>query len=224
MTLLIDDGTGAAWDVAVCAPGPLKVGPLCAVRERLAPFRLSCLAVKSPAVEHLISCGNLLFGPLDVSPDAPEPTAGAMAGWRLLEHLAHYYWALGHGNLPLTHLTIENLEAFLHPRQQAGLVLVLARAVRDGLRVVVTTSSLTVLYAVNNLVQAARLGERHVEGVPLPEVRLPVEKVAAYACARGIDPVDLVHQDTGFIAEATLGEVSAHLQDEMSLICRYLPS
>jgi hypothetical protein len=112
---------------------------------------------------------------------------------------------------------VEEPEIHLHPRAEVAVAEILAYLVNRGLRVVVTTHSLTTLYAINNLSQAGRL-KAHTKGVnlPAPHVRLPPASVAAYRFGDG-PPVSLVNEH-GFINESALGDVAADLGGQMNAI------
>ena len=91
-------------------------------------------------------------------------------------------------------LIIEEPEAHLHPRSQAALAKYLARLVRLGLRVVLSTQSPFVLDKLSNLIQAgsvaarqagppAKNGPRHDPNIGLGDY-LDAAEVAAYAFER----------------------------------------
>jgi hypothetical protein len=113
---------------------------------------------------------------------------------------------------------VEEPEIHLHPEAQVAVVEILAYLVNNGFRVVLTTHSLTVLYALNNLIMASALkSKRRREGLP-PEVAwLAPNMVAAYAFGGGT-PKSLVDQKTGFISEADLGKVAEQLNETMNRI------
>lgn len=115
---------------------------------------------------------------------------------------------------------VEEPEIHLHPAAQVAVVEVLAFLVCHGFRVVLTTHSLTVLYALNNLIQASRLADTPIEGVPPPEIRLDVQQVAAYVLRAGEAPQDIVDRGAGFIDEVELARVSEDLGDELNRIGR----
>jgi hypothetical protein len=112
---------------------------------------------------------------------------------------------------------VEEPEIHLHPDAQRAIVEVLAVMVRAGFRVVVTTHSLTILYTLNNLVLASDLPRKTTGDVPLPNVRLSKDDVAAYGFGDGA-PADLVDRETGFVDERRLGWVSEKLSDQMNRI------
>ncbi|MCC6552169.1 MAG: AAA family ATPase [Polyangiaceae bacterium] len=108
-------------------------------------------------------------------------------------------------------LFVEEPEINLHPGAQVDMVLILALLVRLGFRVVITTHSLNVIYALNNLMQASRLGEHAEEGLPEPAMRLAPGDVSVYAFVTGQHPRQLVDIDAKFIDERALGEVAEDL-------------
>ena len=115
-------------------------------------------------------------------------------------------------------LFVEEPEIHLHPAAQAEMVKVLALLARHGFRVVMTTHSLTVIYALNNLMQAAQLGDQVMEkDLPEPDTRLAAHDVAVYAFT-GNQPRSLVDEETGFIDERELGEVGEHLAASLNRI------
>ncbi|MEA3310374.1 MAG: AAA family ATPase [Chloroflexota bacterium] len=79
-------------------------------------------------------------------------------------------------------LHIEEPESHLHPSAQAMMIKILAFLVNHGFRIVVTTHSLDVLYALNNLIAAEERLPKNLrdERVPSPEIRLSPEQVGAY--------------------------------------------
>src|SRR5229473_2011005 len=115
-------------------------------------------------------------------------------------------------------LFVEEPEIHLHPEAQVGVVRLLARMVNLGFRVVVTTHSLDVLYAVNNLVQAGSLTEHNGPNLPATDVRLKREQVSVYRFRQGLSPESLVDEETGFISESELGRVSQSLAEEYNRI------
>ena len=77
---------------------------------------------------------------------------------------------------------IEEPEIHLHPAAQRAMMQILAYLANQGIEVLLTTHSLTMLYELNNLVTAAHmLPDKLDDGrVPRPEFRIPAHKVAAY--------------------------------------------
>lgn len=117
-----------------------------------------------------------------------------------------------------TTLYVEEPEMHLHPAAQRAMVEILAYLVNQGFRVVLTTHSLTVVYALNNLALATALPMQVKEGVPRSELRLEPDKIAALLCERDGTVRELVDRRTGFISESELGQVSEELSAEMNTI------
>ncbi len=114
-------------------------------------------------------------------------------------------------------LYVEEPEIHLHPSAQQAVVEVLAFLVRQGFRVVLTTHSLTVLYTLNNLLLAGKLGPKElVDEVPL-NVRLKATDVAAYHVTEGGTVESLLGAE-GVIDESALGAVADDLSMQMNRI------
>jgi hypothetical protein len=123
-----------------------------------------------------------------------------------------------------TTIYVEEPEIHLHPAAQCVVIQILSMLVRHGFRVVLTTHSLTVLYTINNLVQAGRLpGRTMPRDLPSPLMRLAPNDVEAYLFRRDGSVRSLVNRDNGFIDEAELGQVSGDLQDQLNKISSLLP-
>ncbi|MFH0902815.1 MAG: AAA family ATPase [Pseudomonadota bacterium] len=110
-------------------------------------------------------------------------------------------------------LYLEEPEIHLHPEAERLVVEMLATLVRAGFRVVVTTHSLTVLYAVNNLLLRTKL--REIDSTD--GLYLEPQEVAAYHLQNGIAK-DLLEENPDFIDESALGTVADDLQGEMNRI------
>lgn len=115
-------------------------------------------------------------------------------------------------------LFVEEPEIHLHPQSQRDMVKMLALMVNRGFRVVVTTHSLTVLYTLNNLIQASLVKAGNVEGVPEPEFRLNPAQVSVYAFEKDAIPRQLVDVEKAFIDERELGAVAEDLSAELNRI------
>jgi hypothetical protein len=119
---------------------------------------------------------------------------------------------------------VEEPEIHLHPEAQVAMVKILAYLVNHGFRVLVTTHSMTVLYALNNLIVASALPEGYTEpGIPEPEMRLKPGKVGAYFFREDGVVVDLVDKALGVISEAELAEVGESLVVEANRIDYLIP-
>lgn len=155
--------------------------------------------------------------------DLDMASSGQRANWSIF-YLASALFALRSRRDVAQELTlfVEEPEVHLHPAAQVAVAEVLAFLVRQGFRVVLSTHSLTVVYALNNLLQAHRLGTKDVEGTPEAGLRLNPADVAVYAFGGGA-PRSLLDSSTGFIDETALGSVSEELAAEMNTIGSHLP-
>ena len=80
-------------------------------------------------------------------------------------------------------LIVEEPEASLHPEAQAELVLLLARMVRAGIRVIITTHSDWILEQFANLLRMSDLEEDEREGLPGADAVLTREQFGAWLFA-----------------------------------------
>ena len=119
-------------------------------------------------------------------------------------------------------LLIEEPEISLHPASQWAVMKLLALLVNSGFRVVLTTHSLTIVYALNNLLQAALI-KQEGERIPEPDLRLDERDVAVYAFHEGEKPRRLIDRRRAFIDEAELGRVDEQLSAELSRVSALLP-
>lgn len=112
-------------------------------------------------------------------------------------------------------LYLEEPEISLHPSAVWDVVRIVALLVNAGFRAVITTHSLTIIYALNNLLQASRVnGSQH--GVPPPEMRLKATDIAVWSFETGKGPRDLVDRKAAFIDESALGSVGERLAEELT--------
>lgn len=155
--------------------------------------------------------------------DLDMASSGQRANWSIF-YLARALFALrGTGQFAESlSVFVEEPEIHLHPAAQVVVAEVLAFLVRQGFRVVLSTHSLTVVYALNNLIQAHRLVEEEVEGTPAVGLRLDPKDVAVYAFGEG-KPRSLVDPSSGFIDERALGSVAEDLTASMNAIGAHLP-
>ena len=151
--------------------------------------------------------------------DIDMASAGQKANWPIvmLAQVLPSWRESGEIAWPFT-LYIEEPEIHLHPAAQVDMVHLFAYLVRQGFRIVLTTHSLTVLYALNNLLQASRLGDEVQDGVPSPDVRLSAEDVSAYLFQDSGVVEDLIDRRERFISEVPLGLIGDQLGDEMNRI------
>lgn len=119
-------------------------------------------------------------------------------------------------------LYIEEPELSLHPEAQWSVMKVIALLVNAGFRAVITTHSLTSIYALNNLLQSTRVVEE-APGLPDKAMRLRAEDVSVWSLNPDQKPEDLVDRTTGFIDERALGRVGEALSGELSRISAHLP-
>jgi len=117
-------------------------------------------------------------------------------------------------------LHIEEPETHLHPTAQMAMVKMLAYLVNQGFHLLITTHSLFIAYALNNLIMAhIKLGsEKTVKNMPAPQVRLAPDKVTAYLFAEGT--VQNIFEDEQ-IDEGLLGEILSRLETEFNHLMTY---
>jgi len=91
----------------------------------------------------------------------------------------------------------------------------LAYLVQQGHRVTVTTHSLTILYALNNLMLGFR---RNPSVLDEPGLVLNPEMVSAYHLKPEGQVVDIMDHESGFISEADLSRVDELLAAEFNAL------
>lgn len=116
-------------------------------------------------------------------------------------------------------LYVEEPEIHLHPGAERAVVEVLAYLVNQGMRVVLTTHSLTVLYTLNNLLSAHGLPSSKLTDELPPAIRLKPGDVAAYHLQPDGTVASLVGEE-GTIDESVLGGVADDLSAQMARIVR----
>lgn len=121
-------------------------------------------------------------------------------------------------------LYVEEPEVHLHPRAQHHIVLMLALLVNHGFRVVLTTHSLTVLYSLNNLIQASLLGGETNAKVPGQSYRLQANEVSVYSFKASEAPRQLVDPAKAFVDERPLSEMNDELSQELNRIGLSIPA
>ncbi|MBC7225910.1 MAG: ATP-binding protein [Thermoflexales bacterium] len=152
--------------------------------------------------------------------DIDMASSGQKANWPIvLLAEALFSWRRERKIPPDFAIHVEEPEIHLHPEAQVAIVKILAYLVNHGFRVLVTTHSLTVLYALNNLLAASALPEEFVEpGLPEPEVRLKPGMAGAYLFREDGVVVSLVDAETGLLSEAELAETGEQLMVEANRI------
>lgn len=155
--------------------------------------------------------------------DLDMASSGQRANWSI-PYIGRTLFALRTTGDIATELTlyVEEPEIHLHPGAQREMVKILAMLVNRGFRVVITTHSMTVLYTLNNLLQASKLGPHVENDVPAPELRLDPEQVSVYAFETGHEPRQLVDREKSFIDERELGLVAEELSAELNRIGHYI--
>jgi len=131
-------------------------------------------------------------------------------------------------------LHIEEPEIHLHPAAQRTMMRILAYLANQGIEVLLTTHSLTMLYELNNLMTAAhRLPvELNDQRVPPPDFRILPQKVAAYLFSDNGTVEPLLHEQNISIKESSkelvpwidedqLRHVDEELGQELSRIRSY---
>lgn len=145
-------------------------------------------------------------------------SSGQMEAWPLV-FTAQAMFSKQQDNLPLF-LHIEEPETHLHPAAQVAITKLLAYLANRNIRLIITTHSLTILYALNNLSLAYRkLGDREARNLPNALVRLAPDKVAGYLFADG--SVESVVDKNGQIDEGRMGEVLGDLQVQFNRLTTY---
>jgi hypothetical protein len=113
-------------------------------------------------------------------------------------------------------LYLEEPEIHLHPDAERLVVELLSVLVANGIRVVLTTHSLTVLYAVNNLLLRSKLADSAAAPTLSPG------QTQAYLCDHDGKVTPLLDRKHGFIDEQHLGGVADTLLAEMNSITQKL--
>jgi hypothetical protein len=140
--------------------------------------------------------------------DIEMASSGQKEAWPLVVTLEALF---AKNDLPLgspLSLYVEEPESHLHPAAQVSVLKMLVYLVKQGHRVTVTTHSLTVLYALNNLMLGFR---RDPEILDDPDLALDPEMVSAYHLKPNGEIEDLLDRGIGFIDEVALGYMNDRL-------------
>jgi len=148
--------------------------------------------------------------------DIEMASSGQMDTWPLVSATQAIF---GMERRPLF-LHIEEPEAHLHPQAQIAVMKMLAYLVNQGFHLVITTHSLFVLYALNNLTIAhQKLGQKNVKNMPKPHIRLAPEKMGAYLFAEGT--IKNIIDKPGHINESLLESILGDLEVEYNKLLTY---
>ena len=116
-------------------------------------------------------------------------------------------------------LIIEEPESHLHPAMQAAFARELARLVRSGLRIMLTTHSEWIVEALANLVRLSELPKTERKGIPGGDVALTPDQVGAWLFKPGVDGTGSTVDEITLDLEAGnypagFGEVTESLYNE----------
>jgi hypothetical protein len=113
-------------------------------------------------------------------PDGWKQDLPLMNTSSMVSELAPVVLYLRHVVSPGETLIIEEPESHLHPAMQVEFMRQLARAVRSGVRIILTTHSEWVLEELANLVRLSELPESSREGIPGADWALSPDEVGAW--------------------------------------------
>ena len=125
---------------------------------------------------------SFAYRPTDWDTDLPLMRTSSM-----ISELAPVILYLRYLVRPKDVLIIEEPESHLHPAMQAAFARELARLVRSGVRVLLTTHSEWILEALANLVRLSELPENEREGIAGSDVALSPAEVGAWMFTRSDD-------------------------------------
>ncbi len=159
--------------------------------------------------------GNVL---LKIKGKAFSPQAfasGQMEIWPFFATLQSQVLA---NKIEKTRFYIEEPEAHLHPGAQLKVLEIIASAVQRGAKVLITTHSPYVLYAINNFLTAAEVIATH-QALPAgmdEDTALPHTRVAAYRFTHGGSVRDIFDRKVGLIDSTELNNLAEDLGTSFS--------
>ncbi len=144
-------------------------------------------------------------------------SSGQVSGWPLwfvAEFLMSHLRRSEHLK-EVQYLHVEEPEIHLHPRAQRSVLELLVLLVNHGYHVLVTTHSLTILYALNNLLQRHRLPSGQLDEAKGVKLTISPDKVAVYAFHENGTIKPILDREHAFVDEQELGLVDEELTNEL---------
>jgi hypothetical protein len=120
------------------------------------------------------------------------------------------------------YIHIEEPESHLHPLAQRAVAEIIGYLINRGFRIVVSTHSLTMVYALNNLIMAHQTfgADQVVSGFPSPDVRISPDQVSAYLFHdQTIENIN--DPENNQIIERRLGEIMGNMEIEYNKMRYY---
>lgn len=159
--------------------------------------------------------GNVLLNIKDKAFSPQSFAAGQMEIWPFFATLQSQVLA---GKISKTRFYIEEPEAHLHPGAQLKVLEIIASAVQRGAKVLITTHSPFILYAINNFLTA---GEVLASGQSLPsgvaeDTALTPDRVAAYRFTPRGTVRNILDRKAGLIDSTELNSLAEDLGTRFS--------
>ncbi|MYA16524.1 MAG: AAA family ATPase [Gammaproteobacteria bacterium] len=192
--------------IAVGSDGPRRRKPAVAVARTLEKNLLLGTVRVDPS---LSGYPSFFYRPDGWSKDLPMMRASSM-----VSELAPVVLYLRHVVSPGDVLIIEEPEAHLHPAMQTAFARELARLVRAGVRVVMTTHSEWFLEQIGNLVRLSSLPPAKRAGIAGADVALDPHDVGAWLFKRSGRPVGSVVEQVELDPETGLFSTDYHSVSE----------
>ncbi len=166
------------------------------------------------------------YGSITYRPTGWKESLPLMHASSMVSELAPVVLYLRHVVRPGDVLIIEEPEAHLHPGMQVELTRILAAAVRNGIRIIVTTHSEWILEELANLVSASALSKDKQKNLGVADFALEESEVGAWLFQPKKRPKDLNVQEIKLDPESgTFGagfdEVAATLHNRWADISSY---